>query len=134
MKSFVFFASAAMAATLALAQPMPAQAASPQSRQDARHDRHAVKHNRREVRHDRHELRHDRRDERHDRRHERRHWARGERLRDHYRGPVYVVRDYRHYHLRRPPRGDHWVRDDSGNYLLVAITTGVITDLLLNSH
>lgn len=59
---------------------------------------------------------------------------RGERVCNHYRGLVYGVRDYRHYHLRQPPRGDHWVRDDSGNYLLVAIATGVITDLLLNNH
>ena len=36
-----------------------------------------------------------------------------------YRGPVYVVNDYGHYHVRRPPRGYHWVRDDRGNLLMV---------------
>ncbi len=44
----------------------------------------------------------------------------------------YVVTDWRHDRLREPPRGYHWVRSDSGDFLLVAITTGVIVDLLLN--
>lgn len=44
----------------------------------------------------------------------------------------YVVHDWRHDHLREPPRGYHWVRSDNGDFLLVAIATGVIVDLLLN--
>ena len=37
----------------------------------------------------------------------------------------------RGHHLRQPPRGYHWVQ--SGNdFLLVAITTGVIASILLN--
>lgn len=44
----------------------------------------------------------------------------------------YVVTDWRHDHLREPPRGYHWVRSDNGDFLLVAIATGVIVDLLLN--
>ena len=56
----------------------------------------------------------------------------GQRYRDYYRGPVYVVNDYGHYHVRRPPRGYHWVRDDRGNLLMVAIATGIIADLLLH--
>ncbi len=59
-------------------------------------------------------------------------WARGQRYRDYYRGPVYVVQDYPRYHLRQPPRGYHWVRDDRGNMLMVAIATGIIADLLLH--
>ncbi len=69
------------------------------------------------------------------RRHDRRPphgWARGHDYRRGYRGPVYVVNDYHHYDLRRPPRGHHWVRDDRGNYLLVAVATGIIADLLLH--
>ena len=62
------------------------------------------------------------------------HWARGQRIPSQYRGSRYVVTDYSRYHLRRPPRGYHWVRDDDGNFLMVAITTGVIASLLLNSH
>ncbi|MFC6841367.1 RcnB family protein [Xanthomonas theicola] len=61
-------------------------------------------------------------------------WARGERYRHDDRGPVYVVNDDPRYELRRPPRGYHWVRDDRGNLLLVAIATGVIADLVLNGH
>jgi Ni/Co efflux regulator RcnB len=56
------------------------------------------------------------------------HWERGHR----YTGPVYVVRDYGHYRLRPPPRGYHWVRGDAGNYLLVAIATGVILDIAMH--
>lgn len=58
----------------------------------------------------------------------RHHWVRGHR----YYGPTYVVRDYRTYRLRPPPRGYHWVRDDDGQYLLVAIATGIILDIALH--
>ncbi|MBN6150037.1 RcnB family protein [Xanthomonas sp. AmX2] len=61
-------------------------------------------------------------------------WARGERYHDYYRGPIYVVNDYPRYELRRPPRGYHWVRDDRGNMLMVAIATGIIADLVLNGR
>jgi len=53
-------------------------------------------------------------------------WERGHR----YHGPSYVVRDYRYYRLRPPPRGYHWVRADN-DYLLVAIATGIILDYAL---
>ena len=53
------------------------------------------------------------------------HWERGGR----YDGPVYVVSDYGHYRLRRPPYGYHWVRGDDNNFLLVAVATGVIMDI-----
>lgn len=45
---------------------------------------------------------------------------------------VSVVNDYSRYHVRHPPRGYHWVRDDRGNLLMVAIATGIIADLLLH--
>jgi Ni/Co efflux regulator RcnB len=59
---------------------------------------------------------------------QRHHWERGHR----YDGPVVIVRDYERYRLREPPRGYHWVRDDDNNYVLVAIATGIILDLVLN--
>lgn len=59
-------------------------------------------------------------------------WAPGRRYDAYYRGPVYVVHDYRHYRLRPPPYGHRWIRDDRGNMLLVAIATGIIVDLILN--
>ena len=59
-------------------------------------------------------------------------FERGHGYRNYYGGPVYVVNDYGHYHLRRPPNGHHWIRDDRGNLLLVAIATGIIADIVLH--
>lgn len=59
-------------------------------------------------------------------------WARGHRYNEYYRGPVYVVNDYSRYSVRRPPYGHHWIRDDRGNLLLVAIATGIIADFVIN--
>ena len=56
---------------------------------------------------------------------------RGGRLPSQYHQSQYVVSDWRGHHLRQPPRGYHWVQ--SGNdFLLVAITTGIIASILLN--
>lgn len=49
-----------------------------------------------------------------------------------YRGNRYVVSDWRSEHLREPPHGYNWVRSDNGDFLLVAITTGVITGIMLS--
>ncbi len=43
----------------------------------------------------------------------------------------YVVTDWRRDRLRPPPRGYHWVRSDNGDFLLVAIASGVIASILL---
>ena len=70
----------------------------------------------------------DRRDEH--RQHYVRHdeWRRGEHIRheDWDRGERV---DYRHYHLRRPPRGYEW-RQVDGNYVLAAVATGVIASVI----
>ena len=55
---------------------------------------------------------------------------RGERLPAEYRNRQYVVDDWRGHHLSAPPRGYHWVQI-GGDYVLVAIATGVIMQLLL---
>jgi Ni/Co efflux regulator RcnB len=47
-----------------------------------------------------------------------------------YRGGSYVVTDWRARHLRQPPRGYHYVRSDNGDFLLVAISTGIIASIL----
>lgn len=60
------------------------------------------------------------------------HWSRGDRLDQSYRGQGYYVSDWRTRHLRRPPRGYRWVRVND-QYLLVAITTGIILDAILMS-
>ncbi len=49
-----------------------------------------------------------------------------------YRGGSYVVNDWHSRHLHQPPRGYHYVRSDNGDFLLVAITTGVIASILAN--
>lgn len=56
-------------------------------------------------------------------------WRRGDRLPAYYRD-YYRPVDYRYYHLRPPPRGCHYVRDDRGDLLLVAIATGVILSVI----
>jgi Ni/Co efflux regulator RcnB len=59
-------------------------------------------------------------------------FRRGERLPDQYRHRQYVVDDWRGHQLSAPPRGYHWVQT-GGDYVLVAIATGVILQLLLNN-
>lgn len=59
-------------------------------------------------------------------------FERGYRYNNYYGGPVYVVNDYDRYHLRRPPHGHRWIRDDRGNLLMVAIATGIIADIVFN--
>jgi Ni/Co efflux regulator RcnB len=59
-------------------------------------------------------------------------WQRGQRLG--YYNNRYSEVDYRsHRGLRAPPRGQHWVRNDGGDFLLVAIATGLIAQVILNS-
>jgi len=57
---------------------------------------------------------------------------RGERLPAQYRHRQYVVDDWRGHRLSAPPRGYHWVQTGA-DYVLVAIATGVILQLLLNN-
>ncbi len=57
-------------------------------------------------------------------------WHRGDR----YDGPHHVVSDYHRYDLPPPDRHHRWERDDDGNFFLVAVSTGIITDLLLHPH
>ena len=113
-------------------------------------------------RHGHYERGHDRRDDRRHRRHDRRdhrivvrhaprviyrdryvprpvvvhrgppRWARGHRYYGPGYGRTYVVNDYYNYGLRRPPSGYYWRRSDAGDYLLVAIATGIIADLILH--
>lgn len=59
-----------------------------------------------------------------------RQWRRGDRLSNYHRQHVHRV-DYRREHLRAPPRGYDYVRDDRGDTLLVGIATGVILAVIL---
>lgn len=61
------------------------------------------------------------------------HWRKGDRLpRDRY-GRQYVVDDWRAYRLAPPPRGYHWM-SIGGDFLLVAITTGVIAEIVVGGR
>lgn len=59
-------------------------------------------------------------------------WRRGDRLPT-YARTQYREIDWRRERLREPPRGYHYVRDDRGEVLLVAVATGVILSILLNN-
>ncbi|MBC5767368.1 RcnB family protein [Ramlibacter albus] len=61
-----------------------------------------------------------------------RYWSRGDRLPYDWRSRYYVVNDWRSYNLYSPPAGYGWVQADTGDYLLVALATGLIANLLLN--
>jgi len=141
---------AALALALGVAFAAPAEARDHHPRG---HDRHHASqewrrgHDRDHRRDYRHERRHDRRHDRRDRRDVRvvyappprvvvRHrgpppWARGHHYRHAGYAPTYVVHDYGPYGLRPPPRGYHWRRSDAGDFLLVAIATGIIADVIM---
>lgn len=56
---------------------------------------------------------------------------RGSRLPQQYRGRPSVVDDWRGHRLSAPPRGYHWVQVGA-DYVLVAIATGIILQLILD--
>lgn len=97
----------------------------------------------RESRRDRRDDRRDdryseyRRDDRRDRHGERayydgaRHYHKGDRINSRYRDRVYYVNDWGHHHLHRPPRGHVWVQV-GGDYVLMAVATGIIASIILN--
>jgi Ni/Co efflux regulator RcnB len=58
-------------------------------------------------------------------------FRRGGRLPVAYRHHQYVVDNWRAHHLSAPPRGYHWVQTGS-DYVLVAIATGIIAQVLLS--
>ncbi|PRD43333.1 transmembrane signal peptide protein [Phyllobacterium phragmitis] len=68
-------------------------------------------------------------DKRDMRRHDdkRQRWSRGRSLPRNYRRNV--VRDYGRHHLRKPARGQQWVRVNN-DYLLISIASGVIASIV----
>jgi Ni/Co efflux regulator RcnB len=59
-------------------------------------------------------------------------YYRGERLPAYYRSNQYVVNDWRGHRLSAPPRGYHWVQT-GGDYVLVAIATGLSLNMIINN-
>jgi Ni/Co efflux regulator RcnB len=49
---------------------------------------------------------------------------------DHYSGNRTVVDNWSHYHLRQPPSGYEWVQDNN-QFVLIAITSGVIASIIV---
>jgi Ni/Co efflux regulator RcnB len=58
------------------------------------------------------------------------HWSRGDRLPDQFRQSQHVVSDWRQFGLRIPPRGYHWVSNGNNQYLLIAIRSGTILEIV----
>ena len=59
-------------------------------------------------------------------------WVRGGRYYGSGYAPTYRVDDWGYYGLNAPPRGYYWRRSNAGDFLLVALTTGIIADIVLN--
>jgi hypothetical protein len=52
---------------------------------------------------------------------------------DHYYGNRYVVNNWHHYGLRPPPPGYQWVQN-GGQFVMIAIASGIVTEVILSSH
>lgn len=137
-------------ASLGLSSLSYAQPARQEARQDAREARQDIREAQRdrrqadtrreanEARRDLREGRRDLREARQDRREARRYYnargpefRRGGRLPPEMRTHYYVVNDWRGHRLAAPPRGYHWVQVGP-DYVLAAIATGIIANLILN--
>ncbi len=102
---------------------------------DHDHDHRGPHHDNRHHRDYHHDSRHDfRHDYRHDGRGAgpRHDFYRGQRLAPEYRRHEYIVDNWRGHHLKAPPRGYHWVQTGP-DYVLVAITTGIIAQIVLSN-
>jgi Ni/Co efflux regulator RcnB len=51
---------------------------------------------------------------------------------DHYTGGRMVVGNWQAQHLRQPPHGYEWVQNN-GQYVLIAVTSGIIADVVANA-
>ena len=58
-------------------------------------------------------------------------YRRGGHIERDYLDSRYYV-DYHEHRLAPPPRGHRWVRHPDGRYILVAVATGIIGDILLH--
>lgn len=54
-------------------------------------------------------------------------WSKGQRVPQPYRGPQYVINDWRGYHLRQPPRGYQWI-SVGADYFLIGVATGIVLE------
>lgn len=56
-------------------------------------------------------------------------WVKGSRMPQQYRGPHYVVNNWKQHGLKQPGRGQQWVQNGN-DYLLVAVASGVIAQIV----
>ena len=63
-----------------------------------------------------------------------RRWERGQSLPSTYRSNHYMISDYRTHGWNRPPRGYAYYNTDSGDVVMAAIATGVISSIIVNSN
>ena len=133
--------SASIAACLGLGSlAVQAQPGPPPGRGNG-HGQQDMRHGGRHDDRGRHEQRYDKRDDRHADRHDNgrrgggpeHNWYKGSRVPPQYRSQHYVVNDWRGHRLSAPPRGYHWIQN-GGDYLLVAIATGVIASMVLSNY
>jgi Ni/Co efflux regulator RcnB len=157
MKTRNLVVYAVAAATLGISSMSFAQGYGPGQRHDApraqrvddrRDDRRDFREDRRDFREDRRDDRRDFREERRDDRRDFRHsrnarqhyyynarspeFRRGGYIPYEYRNRQYVVVHPQQHRLSAPPRGHQWVQVGS-DYVLIAIATGLIANLILNN-
>ena len=60
-------------------------------------------------------------------------WHAGQVVPHQYRGEDYYVNDWRSRDLPPPPHGHRWM-NVNGDYVLVAVATGIIASILLGGH
>ncbi|KAA8731415.1 hypothetical protein F4V57_12560 [Acinetobacter qingfengensis] len=60
-------------------------------------------------------------------------WKRGDRVPGEFRSKEHYVNDWRDRDLPQPPRGHRWL-EVNGDYILVAVATGIITSILMGGR
>ncbi len=61
-------------------------------------------------------------------------WQRGQNLPSQYRGRDRYVSNYRNYRLSAPPRGYGYYRQDNGDFVLAALASGLIANLVSSNQ
>lgn len=60
-------------------------------------------------------------------------WAKGQRLDSRYRQRTYVITDYGRRGWRAPPPGYAYYRTDTGDVVLAAVATGIISAVIASA-
>lgn len=60
-------------------------------------------------------------------------WKKGHQVPQHYRDDRYAISDWRQHDLPAPARGQRWM-EVNGDYVLMAVATGVIASIIIGHH